>query len=171
MNISEYIAMITPKVVAVLGEPQPNSAYASIVANIDSILQSNEEGVDPVQEVPATVTTWVVPVIKLLPGSRVSAPSNHQFLVSNYGSVEENCMIMEQLPDPVDDTLIAVAYLEGLVSSGTWVKYVEHSSEPKRPDLDFFSVTAYVPEGGNVVKKDFLITYDTEGNPTHTEIV
>ena len=171
MNIDAYIAMITPKVVQVLGNPAPNQAYVSTVAEIDSILQSNEEGVEPVQEVPESVTTWVVPVIKLLPESRVSAPSNHQFLVVNYGREDENCMVMEQLPDPVDDTLVAVAYLEGLVTDGTWVKYVEHINEPKRPDLDFFSVTAYVPDSGNVVKKDYLITYDTEGNPTHTEIV
>lgn len=171
MTIDEYIAFITPKVVAVLGEPQPKSQYQGLVNQIDATLDFNAENPDTPQEVEESVTTWVVPVVKMLPESRVSEPSNHSFLVFNYGTEEETCRVLEQLPDPVDDTLVAVGYLENLVAQNVWVKYVENKEEPKRPDLDFFSVTAYVPDGDNVAKKDYLITYDSEGNPVHTEIV
>lgn len=83
----------------------------------------------------------------------------------------ETCLINQQILTPVGDTMTAVAYLEAERAKGTWLRYVEDDQGPKRPDLSFFAIKAFVDNGGNVSEKRFLIAYDDQGNPFHTEIV
>jgi hypothetical protein len=84
----------------------------------------------------------------------------------------ETVLVNQQIKTPVTDTMMAVGYLEAQRLAGTWLRYVEDDAGPKRPDLKFFAIKAWVDNGnGTVSEKRYMVAYDDQGQPFHTEIV
>jgi hypothetical protein len=95
-----------------------------------------------------------------------------RFTVLEIDTPAETVLVNQQVLTPVADTMAAVGYLEAQKAAGTWLRYVEDDQGPKRPDLKFFTIKAFVDNGaGGVSEKRFLVAYDDAGQPFHTEIV
>ena len=84
----------------------------------------------------------------------------------------ERVLPADYVATPVPATQRAVIYLETQKAIGTWFRYVEDDAGPKRPDLGFFAIRAWVDNGnGTVSEKRFLISEDDQGTASHSEIV
>lgn len=115
--------------------------------------------------------TWTAPVIEIGPGGTYQPMRAFRFTVLNLDQPEETVLIHQQVLTPAQETFTAVAYLEAQKAAGTWSHYVEDDEGPKRPDLGFFAIKAWVPVAGGLTEKRFLISRDSNGNPIHNEIV
>jgi len=115
--------------------------------------------------------SWTVPVIEIGPGGTYQNMRAFRFTVLDEGQPTESVLIHQQVLTPVADTFTAVAYLEAQKAAGTWAHYVEDDAGPKRPDLGFFTIKAWVAVSGGLTEKRFMVSRDSNGDPVHTEIV
>lgn len=116
--------------------------------------------------------SWTVPVIEIGPGGTYQQMRAFRFTVLGLDTPEESVLIHQQVLSPTTDTFTAVGYLEAQKAAGAWQHYVEDDQGPKRPDLGFFAIKAWVADGqGRVTERRFIVSRDADGNPFHTEVV
>lgn len=117
-----------------------------------------------------------VPIVELGLRGTATSPRQYTYTVINVGvSGEANPMMNESayatsaIDLPVGDALNAVQYLETRKAAGDWSAYEYESG---RPDLGHFFAKVWVSTGAATeTEKRIRVSYDAQGNPSHSEVV
>jgi len=147
MNKSEFLADLATKILW----PAADVIADYVVAPVDQVA-------GPIMEYKVTQ------VVQLGADGTAQPPADYPFVVLGEGTASESAWAQRGIARPVGDTLIGLAYLEGLKAAGTINAY---KGLEEFPVLGFFTCRVWVDDGAGEIERVIRVTYDGQGSATH----